>query len=304
MVGNRRLWQARAKGGDMCFSATASFTAGAALLGIGALTLRRADRFAELPYASIPALFGLQQLVEGSLWLTFTDEAAHLNSILTHVYSLFSHILWPIFVPIAVLMLEAVPWRRNVLKALAAFGGWTVVVAALVYYLGDLVSKRTLQREASALSQQVASLSHELSLRKSAYDKHLDLLLDYYASFYRHYRACQAAAEKDAVELPDGTRIRMKEKFFEELDDFLLRSAAAEGRIRLILPVRALELHSETLRVFNEFKRVMERKLYDDEFHTKKAATFMELHLLKDQLEKVLREFLRTEHLLAETNAK
>ena len=106
----------------MCFSATASFTAGAVLLGIGALTLRRADRAAELPYAAIPALFGLQQLVEGGLWLTFADEASHLNSILTHVYSLFSHVLWPIFVPIAVLLLEAVPWRRNVLKALAGAG--------------------------------------------------------------------------------------------------------------------------------------------------------------------------------------
>lgn len=106
----------------MCFSATASFTAGAVLLGIGALTLRRADRAAELPYAAIPALFGLQQLVEGGLWLTFPDEASHLNSILTHVYSLFSHVLWPIFVPIAVLLLEAVPWRRNVLKALAGAG--------------------------------------------------------------------------------------------------------------------------------------------------------------------------------------
>jgi len=106
----------------MCFSATASFTAGAGLLGVGALTLRGADRVAELPFAAIPALFGLQQLVEGGLWLTFTDQAPHLNSILTHVYSLFSHVLWPIFVPIAVLLLEPVPWRRNALKALAAAG--------------------------------------------------------------------------------------------------------------------------------------------------------------------------------------
>ena len=189
-------------------------------------------------------------------------------------------------------------------NALAAFGGWTVVVAALVYYLGELFSKRTLQREASALSKQVAALGHELSLRKSAYDKHLDLLLDYYASFYRHYRACQAAAEKDAVELPDGTRVSMKDRFFGELDDYLARSAAAEGRIRLILPAKALTLHSETLRVFNEFKRVMERKHYDDEFHTKKTAAFMELHSLKEELEKVLRDFLRTEHLLAETSAQ
>jgi hypothetical protein len=190
------------------------------------------------------------------------------------------------------------------LQALAAFGGWTAIVAALAYYLGDLFAKRTLQREASALSQQVAALGHELSLRKSSYDKHLDLLLDYYANFYRHYRACQAAAQKDAVQLPDGTRVSMKDKFFEELDDYLARTGAAEGRIRLILPARALGLHSETLRLFNEFRRVMERKLYDEEFHTRKSAVFMELHSIKEELEKVLREFLRTEHLLAETGAQ
>jgi len=106
----------------MCFSATASFTAGAALLGIGALTYPRVTRTGELPYASIPPLFGIQQLVEGGLWLTLPDKAPHLNAILTHIYSLFSHVLWPIFVPIAVLLLEHVPWRRNTLKALAVAG--------------------------------------------------------------------------------------------------------------------------------------------------------------------------------------
>ena len=90
----------------MCFSATASFTAGVALLGLGTLTLRRASSVAELPYAAIPALFGLQQLVEGGLWLTFANNTPHLNSILTHIYSLFSHVLWPVFVPIAVLLLD------------------------------------------------------------------------------------------------------------------------------------------------------------------------------------------------------
>lgn len=125
----------------MCFSATASFTAGAALLAIGTLTLRQADRLAELPYASIPALFGLQQLVEGGLWLTFTNKALHLNSILTHVYSLFSHVLWPIFVPIAVLLLEGVSWRRNVLKALAVAGSLSGVYLLYFWAMDPTTSK-------------------------------------------------------------------------------------------------------------------------------------------------------------------
>ena len=110
-------------------------------MGVGALTLRRADRVAELPYAAIPALFGLQQLVEGGLWLTFTNEAPHFNSILTHVYSLFSHVLWPIFVPIAVLLLEAVPWRRNVLKALAVAGSLSGIYLLYFWAMDRTTSK-------------------------------------------------------------------------------------------------------------------------------------------------------------------
>lgn len=125
----------------MCFSATASFTAGAALLGIGALTVRRANRIAELPYALIPALFGFQQIVEGGLWLTFTDGTPHLNTILTHVYSLFSHVLWPIFVPIAVLLLESVPWRRNALMALAAAGALSGIYLLYFWAMDPTTSK-------------------------------------------------------------------------------------------------------------------------------------------------------------------
>ncbi len=106
----------------MCFSAQASFTAGTVLLIVGAATLRRARVRAELPYASIPVLFGIQQLVEGALWLTFPDRAPPLNTALTHAYSFFSHVLWPIYVPLAALALETVPWRRRALTAMAFAG--------------------------------------------------------------------------------------------------------------------------------------------------------------------------------------
>lgn len=106
----------------MCFSAQASFTAGAALLIVGAATVRRARACSEVPYAWIPVLFGIQQLLEGALWLTFPDRAPQLNTVLTHAYSFFSHVLWPIYVPLAALALETVPWRRRVLAAIAVAG--------------------------------------------------------------------------------------------------------------------------------------------------------------------------------------
>jgi hypothetical protein len=117
----------------MCFSATASFTAGAGLLAIGAITTSRINRPAELPFALIPVLFGVQQLIEGGLWLTFSDSALLGNSVLTYLYSFFSHVLWPIYVPIAVLLLEPEAWRRKVLTGIAVAGA--AVGLYLLYFL-------------------------------------------------------------------------------------------------------------------------------------------------------------------------
>ncbi|ABM42831.1 conserved hypothetical protein [Acidovorax sp. JS42] len=106
----------------MCFSAPASFTAAAVLLGTGIVTVRRVRAWREVPYAAIPLLFGIQQLLEGMLWLTFPDRAPLLKVVLTHLYSFFSHVLWPIYVPLAALALETVPWRRRVLAGIALAG--------------------------------------------------------------------------------------------------------------------------------------------------------------------------------------
>lgn len=120
----------------MCFSATASFTAGIALLAISTVTVRRVRRKVELPYALIPGLFGVQQLIEGALWLTFPVEAPLLNTVLTHIYSLFSHVLWPVYVPVAVLLMETIAWRRRALIATVVAG--TAVAAYLLYFLVQL----------------------------------------------------------------------------------------------------------------------------------------------------------------------
>ena len=104
----------------MCFSATASFTAGSVLLGIGTLTLMAAKRPRELPFAAIPLLFAIQQLIEGVIWLTFSYEAPRINAVMTHVYSFFSHVLWPVYVPVAVLLIEPQGWRRRPLLAIIA----------------------------------------------------------------------------------------------------------------------------------------------------------------------------------------
>ena len=117
----------------MCFSATASFSAGVLLLGMGALTLKSAKRPREWPFAAIPLLFAIQQLSEGVIWLTFSADAPLLNTVMTHVYSFFSHVLWPIYLPVAVLMIEPPGGRQRTLTALVVAG--SAVGAYLLYVL-------------------------------------------------------------------------------------------------------------------------------------------------------------------------
>ena len=106
----------------MCFSATASVIAGTALSVLGVATLRATRRKVEIPFAAIPLVFGIQQIVEGVLWLSFSFDAPPLNVAMTYLFSIFSHVLWPMFVPFSIGLLEAVPWRRKVIWGFQGIG--------------------------------------------------------------------------------------------------------------------------------------------------------------------------------------
>lgn len=168
-----------------------------------------------------------------------------------------------------------------------SFGSGAVIVIGLSSYLGDLWAKRILQTEL-----------HEFGLAKSSYEHYLDLILEYYQVFYRHYRMCQRAANADAHRLPDGTITTTQDEFFDALDDFLVEWAAKEGKIRLLLPSKILELHVEAIDCFNVFKKSVDGFRKDDKTRQAKVEAFRELENVKSQLENALREFLRTEKLL------
>ena len=116
----------------MCFSASASFVAGAALSAAGVATIRMTSRRVEVAFALIPLLFGVQQLTEGMIWLSFRNESPLPNATLTFVYSLFSHVLWPIYIPFAVGLLETVPLRK---KAVAACQFAGAAVGLYLFYI-------------------------------------------------------------------------------------------------------------------------------------------------------------------------
>jgi len=117
----------------MCFSATASFIAGTSLSAVGVAAIKRTESRTELPFAMIPLLFGIQQLTEGVIWLTFSYDAPLLKQAMTYVYSGFSHVLWPIYVPFAMGILEAVRWRKQAFFAFEVAG--VAVGLYLLYFI-------------------------------------------------------------------------------------------------------------------------------------------------------------------------
>jgi len=97
----------------MCFSSAASFTAAVGLTSLGVLTLLETRNKKEIPFASIPLLFGIQQASEGLVWLSIQHGNLYLNSVFSHVFTFFAYIFWPLFIPLSVLLLEKILWRRK-----------------------------------------------------------------------------------------------------------------------------------------------------------------------------------------------
>ncbi|OIP65760.1 MAG: hypothetical protein COV32_00870 [Candidatus Yonathbacteria bacterium CG10_big_fil_rev_8_21_14_0_10_43_136] len=117
----------------MCFSATASFVAGTALSATGAVTLAETKKKSDIPFASLPFLFGIQQFIEGGVWLSFQYGLPYLNQIATYSFMLFAYIFWPVFIPFAVGLLETDSHRKKILYAFQFVG--LAVGSYLLYFI-------------------------------------------------------------------------------------------------------------------------------------------------------------------------
>lgn len=113
----------------MCFSAQASLIAGTTLGLIGKETLKKPKVRSDYPYASIPAIFAVQQFTEAAVWLTFGMPV--INQVLAFIYMFFAYVLWPVFVPVAILLMETSPLRKRLIKIFAVCG---MIVGLTMFY--------------------------------------------------------------------------------------------------------------------------------------------------------------------------
>ncbi len=107
----------------MCFSASASFTASAVLLTIGAIAIKKSSTPAQRLLSCIPIVFGLQQLTEGLLWIGLSRPGyEYLVQPAKYGFLLFAQVVWPTFIPLSMMRIEPNPVRKNIMKVLLAFG--------------------------------------------------------------------------------------------------------------------------------------------------------------------------------------
>ncbi len=118
----------------MCFSTAASIGSGIVLTLIGIATLKKTRAPQEYLFASIPLLFGIQQFSEGYLWFLLSHNGALFQiKIATGIYLAFAQIVWPVWIPLSIILLEKQPVFRAILSVFLCIG--IVVSFVLAYYL-------------------------------------------------------------------------------------------------------------------------------------------------------------------------
>jgi len=108
----------------MCFSAGASFTAGAVLSAFGVATQRKVKKPNQRLFAAIPLLFGLQQLAEGALWITLRSGGHDwLQNAATYIFLITALVIWPVMVPLSMWFMEKTKKRKKILSSFVVTGG-------------------------------------------------------------------------------------------------------------------------------------------------------------------------------------
>jgi hypothetical protein len=118
----------------MCFSATASFTAGAVLTVIGIASIRKSKNSSQTAFATIPILFAIQQISEGFVWLSLTNpDYAFMEEFSSYIFIFFAQVVWPFWVPYSICKMENKESRKRICKVFVGIGA--IGSISLGYYL-------------------------------------------------------------------------------------------------------------------------------------------------------------------------
>jgi hypothetical protein len=107
----------------MCFSTTASFGLSGILAVTGIISVRKVKVRSQYLFACIPFIFATQQLTEGFVWLSLSGtDFGSWQRLPTYVFLVFAQVIWPVWVPLSILLIEKIPVRRKIISVLLGIG--------------------------------------------------------------------------------------------------------------------------------------------------------------------------------------
>jgi hypothetical protein len=107
----------------MCFSPEASFAGGVVISSIGVAAVKKVQQPAQIVFASIPLFFGAQQIAEGVVWLTVPHpDYGAVQKFATVIYLLMARVVWPMLMPLSLLLMEENHKRKKILSVLFMMG--------------------------------------------------------------------------------------------------------------------------------------------------------------------------------------
>jgi len=117
----------------MCFSASASFIGGGVITAVGVVTMMKNNDRGRRLFASVPLIFGVQQISEGFVWVALQSQGNDVMlTISSYIFLLAAVVIWPTLIPLSVLMMEKAVRKRTTIKIFLATG----VITSLYYAVG------------------------------------------------------------------------------------------------------------------------------------------------------------------------
>jgi hypothetical protein len=117
----------------MCFSAEASFAGGAIITTVGVMSLNRNSLPSQRLFASIPLIFGVQQISEGFVWVALQSQGYDMILMVSkYIFLLAALVIWPFMIPLSVLRMERDGNRRRSLRVFLVIG----ILTSLYYAIG------------------------------------------------------------------------------------------------------------------------------------------------------------------------
>ncbi|MGI9190799.1 MAG: DUF6629 family protein [Chitinophagaceae bacterium] len=146
----------------MCFSAAASFSSSLLIAGIATVAIQRTKSSNEKPLAFIPALFAVQQAIEGFIWLGWKDSFwLSWQSNLSAWFLFFAWMVWPVLVPLAAWKIEPRQGRKKLMFYLTLSG----ILLAGIAFFQIILAKPYPVAVNHRISYQLQSLQEEGAIR-------------------------------------------------------------------------------------------------------------------------------------------